>query len=114
MTKVLIPVVLVFVAYAIYVISPTDEIGSFEKVRAGGEMNQSVNVYVDASKGFEKNHSGNVTAFYALDKDGDVAIISLNEPAPEEIMKAKVVELFGHMHGNNFKAISVEVVDADY
>lgn len=111
LTKILIPVVVVFAAYAIYILKPTDEIGSFDTVRAGGEINQVINVLVNPSKGFDQNSAGMVTAFYATDKNNQDALISLKEAIPAEIKQAKVIEVFGHMHGNTYIANRVTILE---
>ena len=111
LTKVLIPVVSLFGLYAIILLMPTDEIGSFDTVRAGGEINQTINVLVSREKGFEKDPNGNITAFYAVDKNNNEAIITLKVAAPKEIANTRVVELLGHMHGNTFVATRVTVVE---
>lgn len=109
--KLVIVIFSFFALYAIYVLTSGSGIGSFEEVRASGEINQSVNVFVDRSRGFEKDRNGNIVSFYARDKDGELAIVSPNEPVPPDIANAEIVELFGHMHGNNFVAIRVSVVE---
>ena len=111
LTKILIPAVLLFAAYAVYILMPTDEIGSFDKIRAAGEINQPVNVIVNKAKGFEQDNNGNITAFYATDKNNEEAIVSLKEPASKEIANATVVQILGHMHGNNFIATRVTIVE---
>jgi len=111
LTKVLIPAVILFAIYAISILKPTDEIGSFDVIRAAGEINQPVNVFVNPAKGFQKDASGNIIAFYATDKNNNEAIISLKEAAPQEITTAKVVELLGHMHDNNFIATRVIIIE---
>jgi hypothetical protein len=109
--KVLIPAVLIFAAYATYLLMPTTEIGLFDRIRAAGEINQPVNVYVNAAKGFDRDAQGNIKAFYATDRRDDEALISLKTPGPKEIATAKVVEILGHMHGTNFVAVRVVVVE---
>jgi len=110
--KVAIPVSLVFVAYIFYIFQPTTEVGDFEKVRAGGEINQNINVYVEAERGFQRNAANQVVTFFARDKHGSVARVSPKEPVAAEVAGAEVVELFGHMHGDNFIALRVEVVES--
>ena len=108
--KIIIPIFLLFIIYAIYLLTRTENIGSFENIRASGEINRSVNVLVDGSKGFERDANNNIISFYIRDKHNAEAKVSLEEPAPGEIVNAEVVELFGHMHGNNFIAKRVSIV----
>jgi len=108
--KILIPIFLLIILYAVYVLTATDDIGSFENVRASGEINRNVNVLVDNSMDFEKDASGNIISFYARDKHNAQAKISLQEAAPAEIVNAEIVELFGHMHGDNFVALRATIV----
>ena len=108
--KVLIGIVILFGLYLLLFLAPTNELGSFEKVRASGEINQAVNVLVDKEKGFEKNPAGQIVTFYARDKANGEAKINLQEPAPPEIENATIVEVFGHMHGDNFMAVRVRII----
>lgn len=100
---------LVFAGYAIYTLI-SDEIGSLEKVRSSGEINQSVQVLVDHSKGFERDHNNNIIGFHVKDMKNVVAKVSPKEPLPQGVETAEVVELFGHMHGNTFVAQRVSIV----
>lgn len=110
LTKVLIPTIILVIIYVAYIFAPSDDIGSFDKIRSGGEIKQSVNVELSVSRGFERDANGNITGFYALDKDGAEARINLQKPAPDDLLNARVVELFGHMHGDLFIAADVTVV----
>jgi len=110
-TKVIIAGLVLFGIYAAFVLAPSDELGSFEKIRAGGEINQSINVKVDKTMGFEKDRNGNIFVFYARDKNNEQAKIRLNEPAPAELANAEFVEILGHMHGTNFVAIRVSKIN---
>lgn len=108
--KIIIPIFLLLIIYAIYTLTKTEDIGSFENIRASGEINRAVNVFVVGSKGFERDASNNIISFYARDKHDAEAKVSLQEPAPGDIVNAEVVELFGHLHGNNFVAKRVSIV----
>ncbi|RMH79241.1 MAG: hypothetical protein D6681_19280 [Calditrichaeota bacterium] len=104
-------IVVAFAGYVVYLLTGSNEIGSFEKVRAGGEINQTVKVFVDRSQGFEKDRNGRIVAFYVRDRNGARAKVSPKEPVPASVLGAEVVELFGHMHGNNFVAVRVSAVE---
>ena len=108
--KLILPTFLLLTIYAIYILTSAKEIGSFDKIRSGGEINQNINVLVVGSKGFERDRNSNIISFYARDKIGAEAKVSLREPAPEEIINAEVVELFGHMHNDNFIALRVSII----
>jgi hypothetical protein len=108
--KLLLPILLLLTIYAIYLLTSAKEIGSFDKIRSGGEINQNINVLVVGSKGFERDQSSKIISFYARDKNGAEAKVTLREPAPEEIINAEVVELFGHMHNDNFIALRVSII----
>ncbi len=110
LTKVVVAVVALFMIYVVYLLTATEDIGSFENVRASGEINRSMRVWVVGSKGFERDRSNNIISFYARDKYDQEAVVSLQEPAPPEIVNAEVVELLGHLHGNNFIALRVSIV----
>jgi len=110
LTKLLIPTLVLVGIYLAFIFQPTDEIGSFDKVRASGEINQSINVKVATSRGFERDQGGRITGFYVRDKDGNEARVNLKKPAPNDIINATVVELFGHMHSDLFVAADVTVL----
>ena len=111
--KLVIGIFSFFALYVILALTCESGIGSFEKVRSAGEINQSVNVLVDRSQGFEKDQNGNIVSFHVKDKNGEVAKVSTNEPATSDIADAKTVELFGHMHGNNFIALRVGILEVE-
>ena len=100
-----------FILYVIYLLTSEEGIGSFEKIRSAGEINQNVKVFVNRSAGFERAQNGNIISFFATDKNGEQAKISLQEPVSGDIAGAEIVELFGHMHGNNFIALQVSIVE---
>ena len=100
-----------FALYVILVLTCESGIGSFENVRSAGEINQSVNVFVDKSMDFERDQDGNIVSFRVRDKNGELATVSPSEPVAADISNAEVVELFGHMHGNNFVAVRVSIVE---
>ncbi len=106
-----IVIVALFILYVIYILTSNEGIGSFEKIRAAGEINQSITVYVDQAQGFERDQNGNIASFYVTDKNGEQARVSPHEPVTAEIANAATVELFGHMHGNNFVATRVSIVE---
>jgi len=108
--KLLLLVFLLLTIYAIYILTSAKEIGSFDKIRSGGEINQNINVSVVESKGFERDQNRNIISFYARDKNGAEARVTLREPAPEKIVNAEVIELFGHMHDDTFIALKVSII----
>jgi hypothetical protein len=110
LTKLLIPTLVLVGIYLAFIFQPSDDIGSFDKVRASGEINQSINVKVATSRGFERDRSGRITGFYVRDKEGSEARVNLKKAAPNEIINATVVELFGHMHSDLFVAADVTVI----
>lgn len=109
--KLVIAIFSFFALYVILVLTCESGIGSFEKVRSAGEINQSVMVLVDRSKDFERDQNGNIISFYVRDKNGEVATVSPNEPVTGDVANSEIVELFGHMHGNNFIALRVSLVE---
>lgn len=101
-SKVILSIGILLILYALLFLLPSNEMGSFSSVRASGEINQSVKVLVDSKKGIERNQNGRIISFYARDKHNALAKVNLEEPATEALMDAQIVELFGHMHGDNF------------
>ena len=65
---------------------------------------------MDSEKGFERNQNGRIISFYARDKYNALAKVNLEEPAAEALMEAQIVELFGHMHGDNFVGKRLTIV----
>jgi len=110
LTKLLIPTLILFGIYIAYIFTPSDEIGTFDKVRAGGEIKQSILVEVAPNRGFERDDSGKIVAFYTRDRNGNEARVNLTKQAPDDLPNAKVVELFGHMHTDLFIAANVTVI----
>jgi len=108
-SKIVIPIIILFVIYVIYILSPTDELGSFEKIRAAGEINQSINVKLDKTMGVATDRNNHVVTFYALDRYNEQAKVGLQTPADIDTENAEIIELFGHMHGNNFIALNITV-----
>lgn len=111
LTKVAIPTIVLLGIYMAYHLSPSDDLGSFEKYKSSGEINQAINVAVVASRGFGRNQNNQIVSFIARDKNGVESRVSCNTPAPEAISTAKVVELFGHMHGPDYVAARVTIVE---
>jgi len=110
LTKLIIPTLILFGIYIAFIFAPSDDIGSFDKARGSGEINQNIKVKVDITKGFERDQGGRIMGFYIRDKDGYEAKVNLKKPAPNEIINATVVELFGHMHSDVFIAVDVTVI----
>ncbi len=100
--KVLIPVFTVLVLFLALLLMPSNKLGSFGTVRASGEINQSAIFLVASEKGFARNQQGQIISFYIRDRSNALARVGLEIPASEALINAKVVELFGHMHGNEF------------
>ncbi|MCB0262891.1 MAG: hypothetical protein KDH95_04170 [Calditrichaeota bacterium] len=109
-SKVIIPIITLFVLYALLFLLPGNDIGSFNSVRASGEINQRVKILVDSEKGFERNQNGLIKSFYARDKHNALAKVSLEEPASDALMNAQIVEIFGHMHGDVLVGKSLTIV----
>lgn len=109
--KLLLPVLLIFVIVAIYhsYFAPTTELGDLSKF-GSSEINQRVNVLIVKESGFGRTASGDIISFKAKDKNNITVNVSLGEPAPPEIVNAEIVELFGHMHGDKFSAVSVKII----
>ncbi|MCB0283013.1 MAG: hypothetical protein H6627_00160 [Calditrichae bacterium] len=110
LTKVAVPTIILLAIYMIYHLTPGEGLGSFEKYKSSGEINQAINVAVVTSRGFGRDQNNKIVSFVARDKDGVESRVSLNNPAPEAISAAQVVELFGHMHGPDFVAARVTIV----
>ena len=53
LTKLIIPTLILIGIYLAFIFAPSEEIGSFDKVRAAGEINQNVYVKVATSRGIE-------------------------------------------------------------
>ncbi len=112
LSKLILPIISAAVLALIYYIyfAPTKELGSFSKFGGGSEINQKINVGVVQSKGFERDANGNIISFYAMDKNDVEVKVTFHEPAAEEIVNTKVIELMGHLHGNSFVASKVSII----
>ena len=100
--------VLIIVIYFLQ-FAPTDKLGDFSKF-GGSEINQKIIVAIDKSLGFGKNMRGEIVTFFALDKKNFKANVNMHGPAPEGLENAEIVELFGHIHGNDFGAETVTII----
>ncbi len=109
-TKIILAALAVFILYVLYVMSPSDELASFEKLRTAGEINQNVKVKVLHAKGYNQDARGNILGFLAADRNGEEATVQLQEPAPAGFQNADIVEILGHMHGSNFVAKRATIV----
>jgi len=111
-SKLILPAIFIAVIVIMYFtyFTSTDEIGSFSKFSPGSEINQDINVAVVKDKGFERDAIGNITSFFAKDKNGLELQVSSHEPIPAEIVNAEVVELLGHMHENSITASKITII----
>ena len=109
--KLILPALVIFVLAVIYYsyFAPTEKLGDFSKF-GDSEINQTINVLIVKESGFGKNANGDIISFEAKDKNNVVANVNLHEPAPEGLKNAEIVELLGHMHGNNFGAAGVKII----
>ncbi|MFA5804546.1 MAG: hypothetical protein WC879_07865 [Melioribacteraceae bacterium] len=111
-SKLILPAIFIVVIAIMYFtyFASTDEIGSFTKFSPGSEINQEINVAIVKSKGFERDANGNITSFYASDKNNVEVKVTSHEPIPAEIVNAEVVELLGHMHENSLVASRISII----
>ena len=58
-----------------------------------------------------KDANGEILSFYAKDKINKEVFVSLHEPASKDILDAEIVELLGHMHGSDFTASRVSIIE---
>lgn len=112
LSKLILPVIFIVVIAIMYFtyFAQTSEIGDLSKFSPGSEINQRINLTVVKSKDFERDANGNITSFYAADKNNVEIIITAHEPIPPEIANAEVVELLGHMHENSLVASKITVI----
>ncbi len=100
--------VIVAVVYFEY-FAPKSDLGDFSKF-GESEINKRINVLVVKEQKFARNKNGDIFSFIVRDRKNKIVFVSMREPVPEKIKKAEVVELFGHLHGNNFAAASVKII----
>jgi hypothetical protein len=98
------------IAIAYSYITPSANLGDFSKFPPNSEINQTINVVVDTTKRMQMDASGNVTMFYAKDKNDAVRVIESHDPVPAGVLKGGVIELLGHMHGDVFAATRISPV----
>jgi len=111
-SRLILPAIFIIVIVIMYLtyFASTDEIGSFTKFSPGSEINQEINVAIVRSKGFERDANGNITSFYASDKNNVEVKVTSHEPIPAEIVNAEIVELLGHMHENSLVASNISIL----
>jgi len=59
--------------------------------------------------GIATDRNNHIVTFYALDRYNEQAKVGLQKPADVDIENAKIIELFGHMHGSNFIALNITI-----
>ena len=111
LSKLILPAIFIVVIAIMYFtyFAKTDEIGSLDKFSPGSEINQEINLFVVKSK-IERDASGNISSFYAMDKNNIEVQVTSHEPIPPEVANAEVVELLGHMHGNSLVAAKITII----
>ncbi len=109
--KFILPALVVFLVGIVYFtyFAPTDKLGDFSKFGVS-EINQRINVLIIKESKVSKNANGEIISFSVKDKNNIVKRISLHEPISSTILNAEIVELLGHMHGNDFICAGVEVI----
>ncbi|NOX18519.1 MAG: hypothetical protein GXO87_09605 [Chlorobi bacterium] len=109
--KFALPALVVVIVGLIYFeyFAPKSELGDFSKF-GDSEINQRINVLVVKDKDFGRNENGDIISFSAKDKKNKIVFVSLREPAPEGFENAVIVELLGHMHGDNFTAAGIKII----
>ncbi len=112
LSKLFLPLIVISVVLIIYFLyfAPSAELGLFSKFSSGSEINQRINVEIVKNKKIERDNAGGIISFYARDKKNVVVRVSFHEPVSDEILDAKIVELLGHMHDNNFSASKVTII----
>ena len=111
-TKLILPAIFIVVITIMYFtyFAKTDEVGSLDKFSPGSEINQEINLFVVKSKGFERDANGNITSFYAADKNNVEVQVTSHEPIFPEVVNAEVVKLLGHMHENSLVASKITII----
>lgn len=112
LSKLILPAIFIVVIAIMYFtyFAKTDEVGSFDKFSPGSEINQEINVFVVKAKGFQRDANGNITSFYAADKNNVQIQVTSHEPIMPEIANAEVVEILGHMHENSLTASKISII----
>ncbi|MCF6271019.1 MAG: hypothetical protein L3J41_15000 [Melioribacteraceae bacterium] len=109
--KLILPALIMIVLVVIYstYFAPTEKLGDFTMF-GGSEINQRINVIILKERGVRKTDNGDIISFRAKDINNKIVTVSLREPEPASILNASIVELLGHMHGNDFTAAKVKVI----
>jgi len=113
LSKLILPILIIGAIFLIYefYFAPTSDLGSFSKFSTGSEINQEINVEVLQDKGSRKNKDGQIISFYARDIKGKIILVTVHDPLTNEITKAKIVKLLGHMHIDSFTAAKVTILE---
>lgn len=111
-SKLILPAIITAVILLVYFnyFAPTNKLGSFSKFSTNSEVNQTINVSVVKSKGFEKDESGGIISFYAKDINNVEVKVNFHEPVSEKNLNSEVIALLGHMHANSFTASGISVI----
>jgi cytochrome c-type biogenesis protein CcmE len=107
--KLVIPGLLVILVAAIYIfyLSPKKGLGNFDDFDPNAHIQKEINVLFVADQGIQPSSDNSRVVFFAKDKKGQQVRVSAPNELPDGFETAKVVILFGHLHGKNFEASSV-------
>ena len=111
-SKLILPILIISILGLVYYsyFKPSDELGDFSRFNTGSEINQEINVAIVKSKTIRKDENGRIISFVAKDKNNIEVTINLHNPAPENIINAKVIELLGHLHKDSFSAARATII----
>jgi len=112
LSNLILPAIVLVVVGIIYFFyfAPTEELGSFSNFSPGSEINQEINVMIVKERPIDRDSSGKIFGFYAKDRNNIVVKVNLHEPVDENILRAEVIELLGHMHEDSFTASRVSII----
>jgi len=107
--KLIIPGLIVLLLAAIYLfyLSPKKGLGNFDDFDPNAHIQKEINVLLLADQGIQRSGDNSRVVFFVKDKKGQQVKVSAENELPDGFEAAKIIILFGHLHGNNFEASSV-------
>lgn len=108
--KLILPSLVILLLGIIYLgyFAPSEELGDFSRF-GESEVNQRINVKIIKETGFKKNATDGIISFMAKDKNNVTVKVMVNE-YQNGIENAEIVELLGHMHGNQFNSVKIDII----
>jgi cytochrome c-type biogenesis protein CcmE len=109
MQKLILPVLIILIAAAIYFIyfGAKDSLGNFADFDTNNNANKDIRVSVVKEKGVDQNPAAGTAMFFAKDSKGIEYPVQVPLPLPADFNELESVKLKGHLHKDHFHAVEI-------